>query len=130
LSMTTEAPNSSPPRPRGWQEGLVWTIREEIDLGLIVRIFLPGAAQPMLVEEAAVEMPFVILSDPMGARYYIGSMAGIVLISQPIEGKGDGIYRPHAHDLAMTVDEDEPVAFFRRIDGKQVPKPRGGPIGL
>jgi len=128
--MTTDAASNPQPRPRGWQEGLVWTIREEIDLGLIVRIFLPGATQPMLIEEAAVEMPFVIVSDPMGGRYYIGSMAGIVLMSQPLEGKGDGIYRPHAHDIAMTVDEDEPVAFYRRIDGKQVPKPRGAPTGF
>jgi len=128
--MTTDAASNPQPRPRGWQEGLVWTIREEIDLGLIVRIFLPGATQPMLIEEAAVEMPFVIVSDPMGGRYYIGSMAGIVLMSQPLEGKGDGIYRPHAHDIAMTVDEDEPVAFYRRIDGKQVPKPRRAPTGF
>jgi len=128
--MTTDAASNPQPRPRGWQEGLVWTIREEIDLGLIVRIFLPGATQPMLIEEAAVEMPFVIVSDPMGGRYYIGSMAGIVLMSQPLEGKGDGIYRPHAHDIAMTVDEDEPVAFYGRIDGKQVPKPRRAPTGF
>lgn len=43
-------------------------------------------------------MPFVIVSDPMGGRYYIGSMAGIVLMSQPLEGKGDGIYRPPKRD--------------------------------
>jgi len=119
---TKELSNPQAP-PRAWQTALVWTIREEIALGNIVRIFLPGATAPMIVEEARSEEPFVIVSDPTGHRYYIGSMAGVVLTAQPFEGLGEGVYRPSAHWFAMSVDEDEPVAYFSTVDGTRIKKP-------
>lgn len=121
--METEETSEPQPAPRAWQAGLVWTIREEIALGNLVRIMLPGSASPMIVEEARTEEPFVIVSDPKGHRYYIGSMAGVVLLAQPFEGMGDGVYRPHAHWCAMTVDEDEPIAYFSTVDGTRIKKP-------
>ncbi len=119
---TEETSNPQAPH-REWQTGLVWTIREEMALGNIVRIVLPGANGPMIVEEARTEEPFVIVSDPQGHRYYIGSMAGVVLLAQPFEGMGEGVYRPSAHWFAMTVDEDEPIAYFSTVDGTRIKKP-------
>lgn len=120
--MDTEATDQSQVPRRAWQTALVWTIREELALGNVVRIVLPGAPQPMIVEEATAELPFVIVSDPRGCRYYIGSMSGVTLLAQPFEGLGDGVYRPHAYYFTMTVEEGKIVDWFAR-DGTPVTGP-------
>ena len=66
--MDTERPQ---PAMRAWQDCLVDTILEEMALGMNVRIVLPGASSPMIVEDARVEGALVLLSDQPGTRHYI-----------------------------------------------------------
>jgi hypothetical protein len=108
--MTTET--------RSWQDCLVDTILEELALGMSVAIQLPGLPGPMLVEDAVVEGALVLLSDQPGTRHYIGSMAGVVLLAAPLEGKGTGTWRPHAWTPTMTLDGKRPdIRSIRPVPG-------------
>ena len=99
---------------RSWQDCLVDTILEEIALGMSVRIVLPGAAAPITVEDARVEGALVLLSDQPGTRYYLGSMAGVVLLAAPLEGEGTGTWRPHSWTPTMNLDGKAPDIRSRR----------------
>lgn len=87
--------------PRRWQECLVDTLHEEIGLGMMTRIVLPGMAEPMLVEDCRVEGALVLLSDQQGTRYYLGDMAGVLVLAAPLDGVGTGLWRPHAYTPQM-----------------------------
>jgi hypothetical protein len=89
----------------GWQDTLVSTIRGEIDRGMIVRIVLPGLAKPVVVEDAGTELSMVVLADQHGYRFYIGSMAGVVVLASPVEGKGTGLWYPETVTPHMSVDD-------------------------
>ncbi len=99
--MDTERPQ---PAMRAWQDCLVDTILEEMALGMNVRIVLPGASSPMIVEDARVEGALVLLSDQPGTRHYIGSMAGVTLMAAPLDGRGTGTWRPHSWTPTMNID--------------------------
>lgn len=106
------------PALRTWQDCLVDTILEELALGMSVAIQLPGFSGPMLVEDAVVEGALVLLSDQPGIRHYIGSMAGVVLLAAPLEGKGTGTWRPHAWTPTMTLDGKRPdIRSIRPVPG-------------
>lgn len=113
--MDTEHPQ---PAMRAWQDCLVDTILEELALGMNVRIVLPGASSPMVVEDARVEGALVLLSDQPGTRYYLGSMAGVVLLAAPLAGEGTGTWRPHSWTPTMTLDGKRPhIRSIRPVAG-------------
>ena len=92
-----------PGAPRGgWQDTIVSTIRSEIDGGLIVRVHLHGARDPVLVEVAGTHGPMVVLSDPAGGRYYVGALEGVVIMAHPL----DGASRPSGHARTPRMDVD------------------------
>lgn len=106
------------PALRAWQDCLVDTILEELALGMNVRIVLPGASSPMVVEDARVEGALVLLSDQPGTRYYLGSMAGVVLLAAPLEGEGTGTWRPHSWTPTMNIDGKRPdIRSIRPVAG-------------
>lgn len=92
----------------GWQDTLVSTIRMEIDQGLAVRLKLPGAQAPIVVEDAGTSASFVVIACAQGHRYYIGSMEGVVVIAHPSEGRGTGLWSPQEPYCAMTLDPEPP----------------------
>ena len=108
--------NIERPQPalRAWQDCLVDTILEEIALGMCVRIVIPGAPVPMTIEDARVEGALVLLSDHPGTRYYLRSMAGVVLLAAPLEGEGTGTWRQHSWTPTMTLDGKAPDIRSRR----------------
>jgi len=102
-------PERHPDAPWGdWQDTLVSTIRREIDTGHIVRIALPGAQVPIVVEDAGTSASFVVIACAQGHRYYIGSMDGVVVIARPTEGRGTGLWSPLEPYCAMTLDPEPP----------------------
>lgn len=103
--MDTEHPQSA---MTPWQDCLVDTILEELALGTRVRITLPGRPEPMLIEDCRVERALVLLSDPEGTRYYLGSMDGVLLTAEEKRGRGTGTWRPHAWTPTMSLDGSRP----------------------
>lgn len=96
----TDSTHPAPPLG-SWQDTLVSVIRMEIDTGHLVRVSLPGAAHPVLVEEAGHCGPWVALADGMGGRYYVASPDQVVVIAAPLE---PGRPRPRPEEPRMTVD--------------------------
>lgn len=93
----------------GWQDVMVTAIHNEIDKGMIVQVVLPGAERAVVVEEAGTWQSMVVLADPLGHRYYVGSMAGIVILAHPTEGRGTGLWEPDAPPyVGMNVDPCPP----------------------
>ena len=97
----------------GWQDTMVSTIRSEIDQGRIVRVQLPGALRPVPIEDAGTHGPFVLLEGPGGGRFFIGDMAGVVLLSDPL-GPG-GTARQSVHP-ELSVDDDAEAEWVRRLN--------------
>ncbi|VXD02855.1 hypothetical protein SPHINGO8AM_80271 [Sphingomonas sp. 8AM] len=62
-----------------WSQNLAMLCRREIDQGRRVRVSLPGAAVPLLVEDAY-DWTKMLVVDPQGRRYYAAHPAGVVVL--------------------------------------------------
>lgn len=71
--------------PMHWADLLAGLMRREIDQGRLVRIALPGARVPVLVEDAQRWVDLLVVVDPQGARYYAADPAGLVVITDPVK---------------------------------------------
>ena len=85
------------PEPPHWAHLIAGLLRQEIDEGRLVRVALPGAKVPVLVEDAMRWGSMLALKDPQGARYYVADPAGVVVLAEPV--------RPVEGDWAARVDE-------------------------
>ncbi len=85
--------------PKGspdWAVQMATLMLAEIDDGRLVQIALPGAAVPVLVEDARVAAGMLVVMDAKGRTYYSADPAGLVVICQP---------QPEAINLAAGVDD-------------------------
>jgi hypothetical protein len=80
---------------------MVSVIRMGIDTGHLVRVSLPGAAHPVIVEDAGHCGAWVALEDGTGGRYYVASPDQVVVIAAPLE---PGRPRSRPAEPQMTVD--------------------------
>jgi len=76
-------------RPTGpseatWSQNLAMLCRREIDGGRLVRVSLPGASQPILVEDAYDWARMLVIVDPQGRSYHTASPAGVVVLCDPV----------------------------------------------
>jgi hypothetical protein len=82
-------PQASPPAPTApppehWADLLSYLVRQEVDAGRLVRLSLPGARVPVLVEDAYRWSDVLVAVDPQGGRYMTASPAGVVLVCDPV----------------------------------------------
>lgn len=73
-----------------WADVFVTVLRREIDLGRLVRIALPGAKVPILVEDASRWVDCLIVKDPQGGSYYVAHPAGVVILAEPVQPPPEG----------------------------------------
>lgn len=73
-----------------WADLLASVLRQEIDQGRLVRVALPGARVPILVEDANRWADCLVIRDPQGARYYAADPAGVVVIAEPVKAQVEG----------------------------------------
>ncbi len=71
------------PSEATWSQNMAHLVRQEIDQGRLVRVALPGAAQPILVEDAYDWAKMLVVIDPQGHRYYAAHPAGLVVLCDP-----------------------------------------------
>jgi len=70
-------------RAAHWADLFAGLLHREIDAGRLVRIALPGAQVPILVEDAHRWTEMLVVKDPQGRLYYVGSTAGLVVLCEP-----------------------------------------------
>lgn len=82
-------------RPTGpseatWSQNLAMLCRREIDAGRLVRVALPGASQPILVEDAYDWARMLVIVDPQGRSYHAAHPAGVVVLCDPVAPPAPG----------------------------------------
>lgn len=89
------------PSEATWSQNLAALCRREIDAGRLVCVALPGASQPILVEDACDWARMFVVADPEGRRYYAAHPAGLVVLCEPSSAPRG----PEAKPYWMNVDE-------------------------
>jgi hypothetical protein len=79
-----------------WAVQMATLLLSEIDDGRLVQVALPGAAVPVLVDDATVAGDMLVLRDAKGRSYHAAHPAGLVVICEP---------RPELPNPAAGVDE-------------------------
>lgn len=88
--------------PSEWYDRLATLMRGEIGKGRMVRVMLPGAGQPFIVEGAYGWARMLIVEDAAGRTYHVADPAGVVVITEPVE-----LPPPGSKPYWMTVDEPD-----------------------
>ncbi|MGK6323464.1 hypothetical protein ACMGDM_10270 [Sphingomonas sp. DT-51] len=94
-------------RPTGpseatWSQNLAMLCRREIDAGRLVRVVLPSASTPILVEDAYDWARMLVIVDPQGRAYHVAHPAGVVVLCDPATQP-----KPGEKPYWMKVDGDD-----------------------